>query len=417
MSHPLQHCRICASTDLAPVLDLGRQALTGVFPSAPDEAVSEGPLQLVKCVGEAACGLVQLAHSYDPAMLYGDNYGYRSGLNPSMVQHLHGKVARILDGVELRPGDLVVDVGSNDGTTLGAYPTSLGADLLGIDPAAGKFRHHYPAHVDLCVDFFSASALRRVRPGRAARVLTSFSMFYDLEAPLAFMRDVHAVLADDGIWVFEQSYLPAMIAAKSYDTVCHEHLEYYALGQIKWMTDRAGFTIVDMAFNAVNGGSFSVTVAKSGTGRAQAPVVAEILAQEQAAGFDTLSPFRAFERAVEASRDELRAFLQRARAEGRSVAALGASTKGNVLLQYCGVSTDDIAEVGEINPDKFGSFTPGTRIPIAPESDVLARRYDYYLVLPWHFRQNFLANPAYRGCHLVFPLPELEVVRVGGDQA
>ena len=417
MSQPLQHCRICASTDLAPVLDLGRQALTGVFPAAPDEAVSEGPLQLVKCVGEAGCGLVQLAHSYDPALLYGDNYGYRSGLNPSMVRHLHGKVARILDLVELRPGDLVVDVGSNDGTTLGAYPASLGADLLGIDPAAGKFRHHYPAHVDLCVDFFSASALRRQRPGKAARVLTSFSMFYDLDAPLAFMRDVHAVLADDGIWVFEQSYLPAMIAAKSYDTVCHEHLEYYALGQIKWMTDRAGFTIVDVAFNAVNGGSFSVTVAKSEAGRSQAPVVAEILAQEHASGFDTLSPFRAFERAVEASRDELRAFLQRARAEGRSVAALGASTKGNVLLQYCGVSTDDIAEVGEINPDKFGSFTPGTRIPIAPESDVLARRHDYYLVLPWHFRQNFLANPAYRGCHLVFPLPELEVVRVGGDPA
>jgi hypothetical protein len=308
-------------------------------------------------------------------------------------------------------------VGSNDGTTLGVYPESIGADLLGIDPTAAKFRQYYKPHVDLCADFFTAATLRKVRPGKQVRVLTSFSMFYDLESPMAFMRDVHGVLADDGIWVFEQSYMPAMLDALSYDTVCHEHLEYYALKQVKWMADRVGFTIIDVEFNDVNGGSFSVTAAKSTSGMPQSPEVARVLAEERARGLDTLAPFEDFARRTSQSRSGLRAFLAEARAQGKTVAALGASTKGNVLLQYCGITTDDVAEVGEVNPDKFGTLTPGTFLPIRPETDVLAHDHDYHLVLPWHFRPHFLANPRYAGRTLVFPLPELQVVRAGSEPA
>lgn len=414
---PISHCRICTGTHLAPILDLGEQMLTGVFPRSRETAVTTGPLRLVKCMGEGGCGLVQLAHSYDLGEMYGDNYGYRSGLNASMVRHLHAKVARVLSRVALRPGDLVVDVGANDGTTLGAYPEAAGADLLGIDPTAAKFRQYYKPHVDLCADFFSAATLRQVRPGKPVRILTSFSMFYDLEAPMAFMQDVHDVLADDGVWVFEQSYMPAMLDALSYDTVCHEHLEYYALKQVKWMADRVGFTIVDIEFNDVNGGSFSITAAKSTSGMAESPDVARILADEAAAGYDTLAPFEDFAARTTRSRMGLRAFLDDARAAGKRVAALGASTKGNVLLQYCNVTPDDIAVVGEVNPDKFGAFTPGTWLPIRPEADVLAEGYDYLLVLPWHFRKHFLANPAYAGRALVFPLPALDVVAVGAVAA
>ena len=414
---PISRCRICAGTDLAPILDLGEQMLTGVFPRTRDATVTSGPLRLVKCMAADGCGLVQLAHSYDLGEMYGDNYGYRSGLNPSMVRHLHAKVARVLGHVELRAGDLVVDVGANDGTTLAAYPESAGADLIGIDPTAAKFHQYYRPHVDLCADFFSAGKLREVRPGKAVRILTSFSMFYDLEAPMAFMQDVHDVLADDGVWVFEQSYMPAMLAALSYDTVCHEHLEYYALKQVKWMADRVGFTLVDIAFNDVNGGSFSVTAAKSGSSMRESPDVARILADEAAAGYDTLAPFREFASRTAASRDGLRDFFAQARASGLRVAALGASTKGNVLLQYCGLGADDIAAVGEVNPDKFGAFTPGTWIPIRPEAEVLAEDFDYLLVLPWHFRRNFLANPAYAGRRLVFPLPVLDIVEAGAVAA
>ncbi|WP_242102797.1 class I SAM-dependent methyltransferase [Lysobacter sp. M2-1] len=413
MMQAITRCRICAGTDLVQILDLGEQMLTGVFPRSREMPVTTGPLRLVKCMAAEGCGLVQLAHSYDLGEMYGDNYGYRSGLNASMVRHLHAKVDRVLSLVDVRVGDLIVDVGANDGTTLGAYPEALGADLLGIDPTGDKFRQYYKAHVDLCADFFSGDTLRRVRPGKHVRVLTSFSMYYDLEAPMAFMQDVHDVLADDGVWVFEQSYMPAMLAALSYDTVCHEHLEYYALRQIKWMADRVGFTLVDIEFNDVNGGSFSVTAAKSTSGVAESPDVARILAQEREAGLDTLAPFEDFARRAAESRDDLRAFIELAKAEGKTIAALGASTKGNVLLQYCGITTDDIIEVGEVNPDKFGAMTPGSYLPIRPESEVLAHGHDYYLVLPWHFRRHFLANPAYAGRTLLFPLPELQAIDVG----
>ena len=411
MTQPIHCCRVCGSTCLELVLDLGKQMLTGVFPRAQGARVTVGPLQLVKCMADDGCGLVQLAHSYDLGEMYGDNYGYRSGLNASMVRHLNAKVARICKLVSLRADDLVVDVGSNDGTTLGAYPESNGIDLIGIDPTAAKFRQYYRADVDLHADFFTADTLRKVRPGKQVRVLTSFSMFYDLESPMTFMQDVHDVLTDDGVWVFEQSYMPAMLDALSYDTVCHEHLEYYALKQVKWMADRVGFTIVDIEFNDVNGGSFSVTAAKSVSSVPESPEVARILAEERARGLDTLAPFQEFALRAAESRDDLRVFLADAKAQGKTVAALGASTKGNVLLQYCGITADDIAEVGEVNPDKFGALTPGTFLPIRAEADVPAHDLDYLMVLPWHFRRHFLANPAYAGRVLVFPLPALQVVR------
>ena len=408
----ISHCRVCQGRVLAPVLDLGEQVLTGVFPRSLDARVTSGPLRLVKCLADGGCGLVQLEHTYDLGEMYGENYGYRSGLNPSMERHLRFKVSQVLKRISLQPGDLVVDVGSNDGTTLGGYPDSLKLDLLGIDPTAGKFREFYRADIDLCPDFFSADLLRSIRPGKPVRVLTSFSMFYDLDDPMAFMQEAYDVLSEDGIWVLEQSYLPAMLEAVSYDTVCHEHLEYYALGQIKWMADRVGFRIINVEFNEVNGGSFSLTLAKSGNARPASGQVERVLAHEAALGLNDLSPFRRFASLVAESRAGLRSFLDSARREGRSIAALGASTKGNVILQYCAVTSSEVAEVGEINRDKFGAFTPGTNLPIVPEDEALANGHSYYLVLPWHFRSHFLANPAYAGRSLVFPLPQLEVVEL-----
>ncbi|MEP7361499.1 MAG: methyltransferase domain-containing protein, partial [Chloroflexota bacterium] len=267
--------------------------LTGVFPASTDQDVTTGPLQLVKCFGQdGCCGLLQLGHSYDLGEMYGDNYGYRSGLNPSMVRHLHAKVERVRRQVALRPGDLVLDIGSNDGTTLAAYPSDV--VRVGIDPTAGKFAAYYPPGSRLVPDFFSAGVLERQGINQQARVITSFSMFYDLEDPLQFMRDVHASLADDGVWVFEQSYLPTMLAMNSYDTVCHEHLEYYALRQVKWMADRVGLTLTDIEFNDVNGGSFSVTVAKTGSDLPESVEVARVLECERAAGLNTLAPYQAF---------------------------------------------------------------------------------------------------------------------------
>lgn len=408
MTPPIDKCRICGNTRLETILDLGSQKLTGVFPPARDPALTEGPLILVKCIGEECCGLVQLDRSYDLAEMYGENYGYRSGLNRSMVEHLRAKAERIQELGLLRDGDLVLDIGSNDGTSLGFYDAAR-FTLAGIDPTAAKFRQYYGDNIHVIPEFFSADLIRDRFPGRKARVITSYSMFYDLENPLAFMREVAGILEDDGIWVFEQSYLPAMLARNSYDTVCHEHVEFYALEQIHWMTQRSGLVIRDVELNDVNGGSFSVTAAKADSaGLPQA--VEQMLQNEAREGIGSLETYRAFARRVERLRAELVAFIDEARAAGKTVAALGASTKGNVLLQYCDFGADRVLAVGEVNPDKFGCVTPGTWIPIVPEEELLHGKVDYLLVLAWHFRDFFIGNPQLAQSTLLFPLPELEVV-------
>lgn len=405
----LTNCRICGNAQLEQVLDLGEQMLTGVFPKTRDETVTTGPLQLVKCTGaDACCGLLQLAHSYDLGEMYGDNYGYRSGLNASMVAHLQRKVARIRTLVELVPGDLVIDIGSNDSTTLRAY-AQPDLTLVGVDPTGAKFRQFYPDNVALIPDFFSAELVAQRFPGARAKVVTSFSMFYDLPQPMHFMQQVHEVLADDGIWVFEQSYMPLMLQTNSYDTVCHEHLEFYALRQIQWMAERVGFRIVDVEFNDVNGGSFSVTVVKARGDEPVEPSVQRILDEEDAAGLHTLQPYRNFAHRVAASREALLAFIADARAAGKRVAALGASTKGNVLLQYCGLTATDVEAVGEVNPEKYGALTPGSFIPIVAESELLASDPDYLIVLPWHFRSFFEQSPTFKHRRLVYPLPVLDI--------
>jgi NDP-4-keto-2,6-dideoxyhexose 3-C-methyltransferase len=402
-------CRICGNTNLARVLDLGDQALTGVFPRSKDIKVATGPLRLVKCFGgEEVCGLLQLEHSYALGELYGENYGYRSGLNPSMVAHLHQKVRRIREMVDLRDGDLVVDIGSNDSTTLQAYPNA-GLILLGIDPTGVKFQKYYPEHIQLLPEFFSSALLRKAFPNRQARIVTSFSMFYDLEDPLGFMGEVREILADDGVWVFEQSYMPTMLETNSYDTICHEHLEFYALRQIKWMTDKAGLRIINVEFNDVNGGSFSVTTMKSAGDHVLPPKVRSILDAELAKGLDSLAPYAEFSARVAATRRQFLSFLEQARASGKKVMALGASTKGNVFLQYCGLTERDISFVGEVNDDKIGCYTPGSLIPIIRESEMLAMRPEYLLVLPWHFKKFFLAKERLSYGKLVFALPEVEV--------
>ncbi len=412
MYKKVEKCRICGNTHLERVLDLGEQMLTGIFPREKDAKVTTGPLRLAKCMGgDEACGLLQMEHSYDLGEMYGENYGYRSGLNASMVAHLNNKVKRILDLVQLRTGDLVIDIGSNDSTTLQAYPSS-GPVLVGVDPTGVKFHSYYPPHIQLIPDFFSAALVKARFPEQKAKVVTSFSMFYDLEDPIGFMRQVYDVLADDGVWVFEQSYMPTMLDTNSYDTVCHEHLEFYALRQIKWMADRVGFKILDVEFNDINGGSFSVTVSKSHGDLTVVPSVQKILDDECAKGLDTLVPHQEFaERVVQTKRNLLK-FIETARAEGKSVAVLGASTKGNVLLQYCGLTTEDVEFVGEVNPEKFGCYTPGTWIPIIPEQELLAMKPDYMIVLPWHFRKFFTANKKFAGMSLVFPLPKVEVVKI-----
>jgi NDP-4-keto-2,6-dideoxyhexose 3-C-methyltransferase len=409
----IERCRICRNTDLRSVLHLGYQSLTGIFPRRPDAYLSSGPLELVRCHGDGYCGLVQLRHSYDLGEMYGENYGYRSSLNRSMVEHLHGKVAKLRQLVPVTSGDLVLDIGSNDGTLLAAYPAGE-ATLCGIDPTGAKFKQYYRADIGLIPDFFSAELIRRKFPDRRAKIVTSIAMFYDIEDPLAFMREIESILDPArGIWHFEQSYLPSMLKVTAYDTICHEHIEYYGLHQIKWLADRAGLKILDVELNDINGGSFNVTVAKTSADYPVSPRVAQLLADEKEQGLAGAEPFEAFAERVVAHKAKLTELLAWLKAEKARVLGYGASTKGNVILQYCGITPSDITHIAEVNADKFGCFTPGTGIPIISEADAHAMKPDYFLVLPWHFKANLLKREQTylsAGGRMIFPLPSIEII-------
>ena len=393
-------------------MSLENQALTGVFPKTKTEKITSGSVELVKCTSLDGCGLVQLRQSYDLSEMYGLNYGYRSGLNASMVKHLHSKVTNILEMNILEPDDLVIDIGSNDATTLRAYPQDV-YDLVGIDPTGLKFFEYYPKEIRLIPEFFSADAVAKALNGKKAKVITSFSMFYDLEEPITFAKEIEVALEVDGVWIFEQSYLPAMLCTNSFDTICHEHLEFYALKQILWIAEKAGLKVLDVDFNEVNGGSFSIVCAKvDAKYKSNYEKLNQILADESKLGLDTTEAFDAFKSRVEKARSDLMCFLKEAKSEGKKVCGLGASTKGNVLLQYYGINDELISAIGEVNSDKFGSFTPGTLIPLVAEDEVLNSNPDYLVILPWHFRAFFESLPKLKGRKLVFPLPNFEIIEV-----
>ena len=407
---PITQCRICRNPHLESVLHLWDQALTWVFP-LPGEEVEVWPLELVKCTGEWACWLLQLGHDYDMEQLYGENYGYRSGLNASMVKHLSTIVEKAKSLVDLREGDLVIDIASNDGTMLWQY-WDHGYELLGVDPTSKKFASFYLPYVDFVSDFFSEKAVR-TKTQKKAKIITSISMFYDLPDPTAFVKDIQNVLDDDGIWILEQSYMPTMIDMVSYDTVCHEHLEYYSLKQIEWLVDRAGMKIIDVTLNDINGWSFQVVVSKDIYREANQSAIDALREHEETWWYSSGKVFESFRHNMEMHKKAVLDFFATAKKENKTVLWYGASTKGNVTLQYCGITRDMLPAIAEVNEYKFGRTTPGTKIPLVSEQDAKSMQPDYFFVLPWHFRASILEREKVftaQGWHFVFPLPKLEVV-------
>ena len=405
----INKCRVCSSSKLNTVLSLGEQYLTGVFPKSIDDEITKGPLELVFC---KECTLLQMKHSYSLDEMYGENYGYRSGLNSSMVRHLQQKIRSLEILVKPTNEDLVIDIGSNDGTSLKAFTGKH--RKVGIDPTGGKFKEYYTDDLTLIPDFFSASAFNTLFPNEKAKIVTSISMFYDLENPIEFVTDIESVLANDGIWHFEQSYMPSMLRMNSYDTICHEHLEFYSLKVVKDILERCGLRLVDVQMNAINGGSFAVTACKNtALYPPNFPVINWLLKQEEEMGLGTLDPYEEFQGRVFRHRNNLKELIEVLVADGKKVIGYGASTKGNVLLQFWGLTSQHITCIAEVNEEKFGAFTPGTNIPIVSEKEARAMKPDYFLVFPWHFKHGILEREkefSAQGGKFIFPLPEIEII-------
>lgn len=408
-------CRVCGSTSLETVVDLGEQHIQGVFSKAGVEAPPKRriPLSLVRCDPmrqEGACGLLQTSCSVPPEILY-TTYWYRSGTNRTMREHLRGIVVEATSMVD-REKCRVLDIGCNDGTLLGFYPEQF--ERFGIDPSNAA--QDVDGGIVVVQDTFPSKELAQ-RSGDAFDIVTSIAMFYDLEDPVAFVRGVRECLAPDGLWVFEMSYMPSMLKMNSYDTICHEHLEYYSLAVLEYILDRAGMQLFRVALNDINGGSIRCFATHKDNFGFQSDEWRETLRRLRRGEFDlkldTDEPYRDFQARVDKHRDELTRMVKEIKRAGKRVHVYGASTKGNTILQFCGLDNSLIDYAADRNPDKHGARTLGTEIPIISEEESRAMRPDYYLVLPWHFKPEFLERERATlaaGTAMIFPLPEVHVV-------
>ena len=409
---PNTNCRICKGETFEEILDFGDLSLTGVF-EIDGRGVQTAPMKLSRC---AECGLVQLANNYKAEYLYGETYGYESHLNRSMVEHLQRK-AMLLEELFLKsPGrKTVVDIASNDGTLLSGY-TSKNLDLVGIDPLIEVVGDYYPSSVTKIKEFFTSDSYKSVISNEASLV-TSLSVLYDLDDPIRFARDINSILEEGGIWHFEQSYMPTMVETLSYDTICHEHLLYLSMHDIQNILKESGFDIVSASLNSINGGSIAVSARKSAssTEHVNPPFVQFLLKNEIKAGYRDGSALKRFANDATIHRQELGALIAAYLDEGYEVFGLGASTKGNVLLQWLNLDSKKLQAIGDINPRKFGRQAPGTGIPIVSEESLIEKfgHKSIALVLPWHFRDGIVRNTGEylgKGGNLLFPLPKIQLV-------
>ncbi len=405
-------CRVCGSSALREVINLGDQYLQGSFvkEGVPNPPMRKIPCVLVRCCpedDENACGLLQMRHSVPPEILY-STYWYQSGVNQTMRDHLAGIVreALAMHGADADKGT-ALDIGCNDCTLMSSYPAFW--QVYGVDPSDVP----HPEGFTVVKDIFPSSQIK----GKFD-IITSIAMFYDLEDPVSFAWEIQHKLAEDGLWIVEMSYMPSMLELNSYDTICHEHLEYYSLAVIERICREARLKVVRAELNASNGGSIRCYVTHDTSTKYDRTEweasVREIRVKEFDAKLDTDEPYRSFQSRIESHKQELLEVLNYHRRRDRRIHIYGASTKGNTILQWCGIDSRLIDAAADRNPDKHGARTLGTDIPIISEEESRAMKPDAYLVLPWHFADEFVQREAAAldaGTMFIFPLPKVAILK------
>ncbi len=396
-------CRACGTTQFSEVLNLGEMAFTGFFPNSPNEEVPTGELKLIRCLNPK-CNLIQLGNEFLQNVLFNENYGYRSNLNPNMLNHLAEIPRHSQRFVQIAKGDVVLDIGSNDGTLLCLFQ-HLTDNLIGIDPIAKRYLSSYPKNAKVINDFFSPN----LRIPKKAKLITSIAMLYDISDLNGFFEAIEGNLTEDGIWVSEQSYLPRMLENLAFDTICHEHLTYLTLTNINLLAQKNNLKIIDVEISDTNGSTFRTTLTKVGNPLKQSNLVMRLLDDEKIFISRIETYFASFDKEINKLKNQLNKILKDLNSRQGRVYGLGASTKGNTLLQFIKASPLEITGILEINKDKFGKFTPGTKIPIVDELEITLRSSDYVLVLPWHFASYFNSNDKYSRWNLIYPCPKLEI--------
>lgn len=419
----ISKCRLCGNPELTTVLSLGHQYLATSFVKTNEGnplAKLKVPLTLVLCdpaKNPKACGLVQLRETVDRDVMYRE-YFYRSHTNPMMRDALKEIVDETMKRVEIGPGDAVLDVGCNDGTLLTFYPPSL--RRFGIDPAANIAIRQADPSIAIAVDYFGADAAAALSGNVQFKIVTSIAMFYDLDDPHSFVKDVKKVLAADGVWCLQLSYLRDLIEQMNFYDVCHEHLLYYSLQSLCRLFEMHGLTVVDASTNLVNGGSIRLFVEHERAGVRQSPAVTKLLKEESALGLADAATYKEFACRIDALKVLILGYMNEERNRGGVVSGLGASTKGNVLLQYFGITKENMPFITDRNPDKAGLRTLGTDIEVVPEEQARQMRPSTQLVLIWFFKDELLKREQQylaEGGKLLFPMPLPHLVEASGERA
>lgn len=409
-------CRVCGSSALTPIIDLGKQHLQGSFLKTGKE---EPPIRkiasrLVRCnpmVDERACGLLQMEYSVPPEILY-SSYWYRSGTNRTMTEHLR-EIAKTGASLVNKTDATVLDIGCNDGTLLLAYPKTF--KKYGIDPS--NIVKEVADDITIVQDLFPSQELRARLDKVKCDIVTSIAMFYDLEDPVGFAREIAELLSKDGIWILEMSYMPSMLEMNSYDTICHEHLEYYSLAVIELILHKAGLQLFKVELNAINGGSLRCYATHydnfAYSNDTWLQEIRMLRRKEFDMELDTDKPYKNFQERINVHKERLLKLLIDLKNKGKIIHIYGASTKGNTILQWCNIDNQLIDFAADRNPYKHGAMTIGTNIPIISEEESRKMHPDYYLVLPWHFKEEFIEREREminHGTTMIFPLPEIELI-------
>jgi len=398
----LKKCRLCDDEILMPLLELGVAKFTGVFPK-PNEEIGEGRLDLCVCV---SCGLVQLAAQDDVKNYFGEGYGYASSLNNDMVQYLntiHGRAHNFCSERGLKISS-VCDIGSNDATFLKFFDNSL--FRVGVDPSGVKFVDEYKtSKIELLCDFFPRGLLQSKYAGKKFDLISAIAMFYDLDEPIKFLQTVVNTLSETGIFLIDVGFVPKMLQNLALDSVCHEHLAYYSLDQIVHAFDRVGLVIADSWLSDMNGGTITLICQK---GSSQQHVLSkEVKEIQEWYRHDPVKRWRQAYEDMSKRCKEIKNIISTCAIKGQRVAGLGASTKGNMLLQLFDFGQEYFEGIGEVNTEKYGLVTPGSNIPICSEEELIESGVDVFFVLPWHFKEFFCRSKKFEKTSLLFMLPEI----------
>ena len=403
----IKSCRNCKKTKFINLFSLGKMSFTGRFPKSSKTNIPKEQLNLLMC---NFCKLVQLDRNFNLKYLYGKNYGYRTGINNTMTNHVKQIVKKLSSLVKLKKKDYVLDIASNDSTLLNFYPNNV--IKVGVDPLVNKYIKYYKKVNFKISNFFNLTDIKKLKLKKKFKIITALSVFYDLRDPNKFIREIKEILDDQGIIVLEHVDLHCIIKHKIFDTICHEHLGFFSSKVIIDMVKKNKLKVFAHEYNNVNGGSSRYYIGHIRSKYIIKKSVKKVLITEKKAGILKKATYRLFYKRIMDSKLRLIAKLKSIKSKNLIVHGYGASTKGNVLLQFFNIGKNYIQYIADRNPLKFNSFTPGTKIKIISEKKSRTMKPNYYLVLPWHFKKEILSREKKimnNGTKFIFPLPKLEI--------